>query len=261
MRHITTFGIALGAAAFAATASPALAVPTIYVDQNASYRYVDATTATSIGSPGSSWFTVGFNDSSWFTGNGTFDNTTPTSTIFDLGNAGLPFGGAAQPLPGAFTQWDVGFAPFLRTHFTLSAPTALTVWIAVDNGIGTLASDSRNGTGANTGMYINGVYSTNVGLVNAEGNAFRWENVFNIPSNYTFAGDNLFALQLEDHGGLTGFDMMITSQVGDANPLFTSLPPPTPPGPIGVPEPLTLSLFGAGLVGSIAIRRRKRASA
>jgi len=245
----------LGAVAFAAAASSALAVPTIFVNQNASYRYIDATVATSIASPGSSWFTVGFNDSGWFTGNGTFDNTTPTSTIFDLANAGLPFGGVAQPLPAGFTHWDVGFAPFLRTHFTLAAPTALTVWIAIDNGIGTSAADPRNGTGAATGMYINGVNSTNIGLVNAEGAAFRWENVFNIPSNYTFAGDNLFALQLEDHGGATGFDMMITSQVGN-NPLFTIAPPP---GPTGVPEPTTLSLFAAGLLGFSAIRRRSRA--
>ena len=254
----TTLKIAISAA-LVAMASQALASPTIYVNQNASYKYVDATAATSVGSPGANWFTVGFNDSSWFTGNGTFDNTNPSSTIFDNANAGLPFGGVAVAVPGTFTQWDVGFAPFLRTYFNLSAPTALTVWIAVDNGIGTLAGESRNGTGANTGMYINGVYSTNVGLVNAEGNAFRWENVFDIPANYTFAGVNLFALQLEDHGGLTGFDMMITSQTG-SNVAFTTLPPPQPPV-TGVPEPLTLSLFGAGLIGAIAMRRRLKTPA
>jgi hypothetical protein len=242
--------------------SPALAAPTIYVDQNALYSYINATAATSQGSPGSSWFTVGYNDSSWFTGHGTFDSGPVSGTIGDLANAGAPFGGVAQPVPTAFTQWDPFNAPFLRTHFTLSAPTALTVWIAIDNGIGTLASDNRNGTGANTGMYINGVYSTNVGLVNAEGAAFRWENVFNIPAAYTFAGDNLFALQLEDHGGATGFDMMITSQVGSDNPLFTTLPPGTPPGPpTGVPEPLTLSVFGFGLAGALAMRRRKTGAA
>jgi hypothetical protein len=235
---------------------PSMAVPTIYVDQNATYRYINATSATEQGSPGSSWFAFGFNDSSWSTGMGTFSNTTPTATILDQGNVGLPFGGSAQPLPAGFTQWDVNFAPFLRTDFTLSAPTNLTIWIAIDNGIGTHASDPRNGTGADTGMYINGVHSTNIGLVNAEGNAFRWENVFNIPAAYTFAGKNVFALQLEDHGGLTGFDMMITSQVGNDNPLFTTAPPPPPPTP-GVPEPLTLALFGAGLAGSIAIRRRR----
>lgn len=258
MTRIPASRLVLGAVLFTAMSGPALAspIPTIFVDQNASYQYINATAATSIGSPGANWASVGFNTSSWFTGNGTFSNTNPTSTIFDLGNAGGPWGGVAQPLPASFTQWDVGYAPFLRTQFILSAPTALTVWIAIDNGIGTLAGDSRNGTGANTGMYINGVYSTNVGLVNAEGNGFRWENVFDIPAAYTFAGSNLFALQLEDHGGLTGFDMMITSQVGANNPVFTTLPPAQPP--TGVPEPLTLSLFGTGLAAMVMARRKKK---
>lgn len=35
---------------------------------------------------------------------------------------------------------------------------------------------------------------------------------------------------------------------------------PNPPGTTGVPEPLTLSLFGAGLAGAVAMRRRKVAT-
>ena len=224
---------------------------TIFVDQTATYDYINATSATSVGAPPANWFAPGFNDSQWFVGSGPFSSTTTSSTILDNPNANGPFApGATQPVPTAFTVWTPGFAPFVRTHFTLTAPTALTIWIAVDNGIGTSAGDSRNGTGVDTGMYINGVIST--GLINAEGNAFRWESVFNIPANYTFAGDNVFAAQLEDHGGLTGFDMMITSEVGD-NPIFTTNPPPTNE----IPEPATAALLGAALAGFAMVRRRR----
>lgn len=234
--------------------SAGAAASTIFVDQTATYSYINATTATEQSAPAANWFAPGFNDSRWFVGNGPFSSTNTSSTILDTGNANAPFApGPTQATPTTFTQWDVGFAPFIRTHFTLAAPTALTIWIAVDNGIGTSAGDSRNGTGADTGMYINGVIST--GLINAEGNAFRWESVFNIPANFTFAGDNLFAAQLEDHGGLTGFDMMITSQVGD-NPIFSTNPPPTPP--TSVPEPASAALLGAALLGFAITRRRRR---
>jgi hypothetical protein len=234
----------------AAIATPAAAT-TIFVDQNATYRYINATNATNLGSPGPNWFQPGFDDSGWFTGSGPFSSNPVGSTIHDNANVNLPFApGPTQPVPTSFTQWDTFHDPFLRTHFELSAPTALTVWIAVDNGIGTAANNPLNGTGAATGMYINGVLST--GIVNAEGGAFRWESVFNIDAAHTFAGDNVFALQLEDHGVLTGFDMMITSQLGD-NPPFTTNPPP------GVPEPATAAVFAIGLVGLGVMRRRRGA--
>jgi hypothetical protein len=171
----------------------------ICLPENALYRYVNATPATTIASIPPNWFAVDFDDSEWFQGFGAFG----TSFGSNLPNASGPETPNAPGFPGG-TAWSVNFAPFLRTYFDLSAPTPLTIWLAVDNGINSL--------------YINGVLATAV--INAEGAAFRWEHVIDVPASLTTAGENQVALQLEDHGFATAFAMAITAratapQLGD----------------------------------------------
>lgn len=237
-------------AAVLGVSSSASALP-VFVDQTATYNYINASgggNCTPSAAP-ADWFAVGFDASAWNTGNGPF-SSGPTSGTFgaDQANVNAPFApGATQPIPTSFTPWAVNNCPLVRTTFTLPEPTALTIWIAVDNGIGLAGGN---------GIYVNGVQGT--GTVNAEGQAFRWETVFDIPATYTFAGTNLIALQLEDHGGATAFDMMVTGQAPDSsNPPFTTNPPPTPPGT--VPEPTSLLLLGASLT-ALRMTRRRRAS-
>ena len=81
-------------------------------------------------------------------------------------------------------------------------------------------------------LYLNGVL---ISSANAEGYTFRWEY-----PNGTFAGalpgTNILAVALEDHGGLTAFDMEITG---------TALPVPD----LGGTLPLLLTALGALGIG------------
>jgi MYXO-CTERM domain-containing protein len=235
-------------AAAALLASGETSALTVYVDQDATYRYVNASSATCVyanlscggAALPADWFAYDFDDSGWFGGQAPF--ATSASAIVNGGNVNGPFApGLTQPLPAPGVFWQSPYDPFLRLEFNLPAPTALTIWLAVDNGT--------------FGMYLNGVQAT--APVNLEGQAVRWEHVFDVAAPFTFAGRNEFAVQLEDHGGATGFVLMITGDDAATNPVFTNNTPPPPPPTVTTPEPLGAGLFGLGLVGLAALRRRR----
>ncbi len=216
-------------------ASSAMALE-IYLPENATYRYVNASAQTSVGAVPVNWFAPGFDDSSWFTGQAPF--ASGPGTIANLSNVGAPYApDPAQTYPFS-TFWGVNFDPYLRTTFSLDAPTDLTLWLAVDNGVNSI--------------YLNGVLAT--GRVNAEGAAFRWEHIFDIPAAYTFAGTNTLALQLEDHGGATGFALVVSANDANTNPPLTSNPPPTPND---LPEPNALLLLATAFLAVGILRRRR----
>jgi hypothetical protein len=196
-QRMLTLGLAATAATLLAAAPRAAAVH-IIVAENATYRYVNATAETTIDPVPGDWFEPSFDASTWFVGQGAFG----TGFGADLANAAEV---GAEEFPGG-TVWSTNADPYLRTTFSLTEPTALTVWIAVDNGIQSL--------------YLNGVLS--IGNVNLEGAAFRWEHVFDVDASLTQAGENTVALQLEDHGGFTAFAMLVTTDDDAINPPFAT---------------------------------------
>jgi len=118
------------------------------------------------------------------------------------------------------TYWPVNDLAWVRKGVDFSGFDITTAaWnLGVDNGYA---------------LYVNGSL---VAADNAEGYTYRWEY------NGTFGsllhpGTNIIAVALEDHGGLTAFDMQITA------------------APVPEPETYALLLAGLGIVGFIARRR------
>jgi hypothetical protein len=82
-------------------------------------------------------------------------------------------------------------------------------------------------------LYLNG---TQIFAANGEGYTSRWEYSGSF-APHVLPGLNYLAVALEDHGGLTAFDMEVVGQP--------------------VPEPGTLLLLGSG-ISALALRRRRK---
>jgi hypothetical protein len=156
------------------------------------------------------------------------------------------------------------------------------------NNSGIMMIDSGGNVSGGIDFSEDAVLTANAGLINSfiggggglfsQASALGWLSAL-IPGIVITPGGDSTALVLTADGnsafpGLTNADISSGpwhAEFGNYSPLFllaedtsgrdviigASGGSITDPDPVGVPEPITMSLFGAGLVGAAALRRRK----
>jgi hypothetical protein len=179
--------------------------------------------ADTVLAPGSSWeytFSNPTASSNW--------NTTTGG--WSVGNA--PFGNCFNCGYGSDFNW--------QTYWTADGSDGNDLWVrkAVDF-TGFDLGSATWGLGVDNGysLYVNGQL---ISSGNAEGFTSRWEYSGSF-GNSLHSGVNFIAVALEDHGGLTAFDMQINAAVA----------------PVPEPETYAMMLAGLGLLGMMARRRRQ----
>jgi|SRR5690242_20548012 len=143
------------------------------------------------------------------------------------------------------TIYDVTFNTTTLNTFTQGTTLSIDAATALAAALNTLSVTQLN----NEGGLGFGVYSLDVdNSLGPYDMAFLCNNICG--SNPQWAEDTHSTVSAL---GLTNFGQFGNSYIEAAD--FTEV------GTVGVPEPLTLSLFGAGLAGAVAMRRRKKVAA
>lgn len=171
--------------------------------------------------PGSLWEYT-FSDP---TADETWNTTTGEGWLTGLAPFGNNLGGYSSDPLGLFDY---------RTLWKADGPDGDDLWVRTtfDTGGFNLGSIRWN-LGVDNGfkLYLNG---TQVAGTNGEGYTSRWEYTGDFGA-YLLPGTNVLAVALEDHGGLTAFDMEVVGTV---------------------PEPSSFLLLVIGLAGLTGARRR-----
>jgi hypothetical protein len=142
-------------------------------------------------------------------------------------------------------------------HFTLfdDAFNTAYIYFGTPVGGGTFSNPNANNTFASTGNYASlsssdiRVYSNGFGGDNNPNTGVTFQDFV---TDVGLTDISFITLDL-DSGSFTSAQEMLVSSFTVNNEVDTASPSPA------VPEPLTLSMFGAGLAGLAAMRRRKNA--
>jgi len=168
---------------------------------------------TTLLTPGTVWeytFANPTGDPTWNTSTG-IGILFPSSGNAPFGNQIGPFGPDVSGHFSRVTVWPAdgsdGDDLWVRRSLDLSCVDLSTVrWdLGVDNGFK---------------LYLNGAL---VAAANAEGYTFRWEYSGDFSAVPVNQGINYIAVALEDHGGLTAFDMQVTGDLGVCDPVGGTL--------------------------------------
>ena len=108
-----------------------------------------------------------------------------------------PFGNTTGGDFGANTSWPASGNMWVQTTIDLTGYDLSSIQydLGVDNGYD---------------LFLN---NNHVAGANAEGFTYRWEYSGAISSAFLHSGNNALLVKLEDHGGLTAFDMQITGNL------------------------------------------------